>query len=205
MLYCNLSGLMAAKRVTISDVSRDTNISRTTLTNLYYNSFKGIQNDTLDTLCKYFNVTVDKLLVFSRYDVDVKIDHLNSGYIFEDKKTDKIGILLTFSVSYGVVCKSVDVWGTVYLYWDDDNISAEAIIGWFEPNDNIDKENIAFVKKALLSLPHEIKKAIENKIASEIINNYQDDVSEYRIIIEGISVELWEEDSDDGKHNPKNE
>lgn len=65
MIYCDIAVLMARKGVSIAKVSRDTSISRTTLTALRWNKFKGIQRETMDILCKYFQVQPDALFVFT--------------------------------------------------------------------------------------------------------------------------------------------
>lgn len=49
---------------TITEVSNETGISRTTLTNLSRGRAKGLQFKTIDTLCKYFNCDVDDLIKF---------------------------------------------------------------------------------------------------------------------------------------------
>jgi DNA-binding Xre family transcriptional regulator/predicted metallopeptidase len=62
LIRCNLSILMAERGLNISDVSKDTGISRTTLTSLFHNQSKGIQFDTLETLCNYLQVSISELL-----------------------------------------------------------------------------------------------------------------------------------------------
>lgn len=71
MVKCNLSVLLAEKRLTISKVSKDTGLSRTTLTALSTGSSSGIQFDTLDTLCTYLNVTPERLFAFAPVNVTV--------------------------------------------------------------------------------------------------------------------------------------
>lgn len=53
----NLKKLIIERRLSITKVSKDTGISRTTLTGLYYHPGKGIQIKTLNTLCNYFDIT----------------------------------------------------------------------------------------------------------------------------------------------------
>lgn len=64
MVIVRLHLLMANKRLKISDVCRDTKISRPTLTALYYGRSKGIKFDTINRLCSYFQCSVEDLLVF---------------------------------------------------------------------------------------------------------------------------------------------
>lgn len=71
MVRCNLSVLLAERKLNISKAAADTGISRTTLTALAYNHSRGIQYDTLNTLCRYLSVTPDKLILY--YPVDFEI------------------------------------------------------------------------------------------------------------------------------------
>lgn len=52
-----LRELLAERRLSITKVSKDTGISRATLTGLYYHHGRGMQIKTLNTLCNYFNIT----------------------------------------------------------------------------------------------------------------------------------------------------
>lgn len=54
--------LLGEKRARISDVCRETGISRTTLTALYYEKGKGIYFDVLVKLCAYFDCNVGDIL-----------------------------------------------------------------------------------------------------------------------------------------------
>lgn len=190
MLYCNLSGLMAAKKVNISEVSRCTGISRTTLTSLYYNSFKGIQLETLDTLCKFFDVTADKILVFSKYSVEITIDS-NSEYIFVEDQPDNIYVFISFKVSIGEISKTVVTCGVLYLSWSSDSVSLELDLGYSDPVDSDEERDNEFLNKALSSLPYEVKALISKQIENEIISYYDSDFGEREVDISSY-VELWD-------------
>lgn len=58
--------LLGEKRVRISDVCRETGISRTTLTALYYDKGKGIYFDVIEKLCDYFDCNVCDILEIAR-------------------------------------------------------------------------------------------------------------------------------------------
>jgi len=64
MIVNKFSLLLAERLLKVSDVSRDTGISRTTLTALYYRKNAGIQFDTLDRLCKYFNCNIEEIIFY---------------------------------------------------------------------------------------------------------------------------------------------
>ena len=59
----NLSVILGEKLIKISTISKETGISRTTLTNLYYKRSNSISGDVLKKLCSYLNVTPDDLLL----------------------------------------------------------------------------------------------------------------------------------------------
>lgn len=84
MIKCNLAVLMAQRELKIAEISEDTGISRTTLTALYYNQGKGVQFETMDTLCDYLNVSPGQL--FSQIEFHAEVvgidDTLAPNYIF---------------------------------------------------------------------------------------------------------------------------
>lgn len=63
MIECRLSTLMGAQRKKISEVSRATDISRTTLIELYYDRSKAVSFRVVELLCRYLNCTVGDLFV----------------------------------------------------------------------------------------------------------------------------------------------
>ena len=71
MIRCNLSVLMAERNLKITKVSKDTGISRTTLTSLANNYSQGIQFETFNTLCMYFNVNPKELFSFIPIDIEI--------------------------------------------------------------------------------------------------------------------------------------
>ena len=62
MIKCNLSALMGAKRLKISDVVRDTGINRSTVNRLYHETTSRIDFETLEVLCKYLECEPGDLL-----------------------------------------------------------------------------------------------------------------------------------------------
>lgn len=58
----NLRVLLAKKRLKVSDLAKDTGISKTTLTNLYYERTKNPDSQTLLKLSKALGVTIDEIL-----------------------------------------------------------------------------------------------------------------------------------------------
>lgn len=57
-----LARILGEHKKKISDVSRDTGINRGTLTRMYYETIERVDLDVLDTLCDYFNCSIEDLL-----------------------------------------------------------------------------------------------------------------------------------------------
>lgn len=72
MLRCNLKVLLAEMGKTATKVSADTRISRVTLGSLINNQAKGVQFDTINTLCTYLGVSPGKLFSFVPFDIEVE-------------------------------------------------------------------------------------------------------------------------------------
>lgn len=53
--------LMAERNLKITQVSKDTGLSRTTLNNIKFNRNKAIHVETIDVLCNYFRITPGEL------------------------------------------------------------------------------------------------------------------------------------------------
>ncbi len=61
-IYHNhFSEIMGRKKMKISQVSRDTGISRVTLTKLYYEKSKSISFDSVKKLCRYLECSFEDL------------------------------------------------------------------------------------------------------------------------------------------------
>ena len=58
----NFRVILAKKRKTVADLSKDTGISKTTLTNLYYERTKNPDSQTLLKLSKSLGVTIEELV-----------------------------------------------------------------------------------------------------------------------------------------------
>lgn len=64
MIRCHLSTLMGAKKMKISDVSRETGLNRSTVTALYQESAKRIEVEAINELCKLFQCDVSELFEY---------------------------------------------------------------------------------------------------------------------------------------------
>lgn len=62
MIRIHLSRLMGERRLKIADVARDTGISRSALTRLYYEDIERLDLESLETLCRYLGVDIPDML-----------------------------------------------------------------------------------------------------------------------------------------------
>ena len=60
----NFSAILGSRLIKISQVARDTGISRTTLTNIYYKRSTYITFAVLNKLCEYIECGVDDLFPY---------------------------------------------------------------------------------------------------------------------------------------------
>lgn len=79
MLKSNLKVLLAERNISITQVSNDTGISRTTLTSLM-SVAKGIQFETMNTLCNYLKITPSDLFIYVPYDVKIELESFRYKY-----------------------------------------------------------------------------------------------------------------------------
>lgn len=99
MIKNRLSVLLAERNLKISKVFKDTGISRSTLNNIAKNETDMIRLETINTLCKYLNVTPGDF--FDYVPVDLNFTVVFHDYKFETfYEVEEIGpnkIVITFS------------------------------------------------------------------------------------------------------------
>ena len=66
MIVCKLGNILKRRGIKVSTLARGTGISRTTITSLVRGHSNGVQYDTLSSLCKYLNVSID--MIFEEVD-----------------------------------------------------------------------------------------------------------------------------------------
>lgn len=102
MIFNRLKMLLSERELTISQVAKDTGLSRTTLTYMVQNNSKGIQLATLNQLCQYLHVRPEDFFEYYPFDV---------AYQFQ-RDQDKI-IVLAELLESGQVVQSAQVTGKV--------------------------------------------------------------------------------------------
>ena len=172
MIRCNLAILLAERNLKLTKVAKDTNISRTTLTYLSYNYSKGIQYDTLNTLCQYLHVTPNELISYVPTDIHIITVH---------RDQDLLDIAL--NITHNGITKQCNLCGHVYAYLDESLKSKNSfpelldiVIGLWDPIDDtdIEREN-DFIISAFHSLPVSFRSDIEDQLINEIIQTFEDE------------------------------
>jgi len=86
MIKNNFNTLMAERQLKITRVSNDTGISRTTLTALSQEMSKGVQLDTLNTLCNYFSITPCEFFDYLPFDLEYNIEQDTEEELFDNSE-----------------------------------------------------------------------------------------------------------------------
>lgn len=177
MIRCNLAVLLAERNLKISKVSEDTGISRTTLTALGANYSKGIQFETLNTLCAYLKTTPEKLISFCPVNFK-KISANFTDLSRNDRFKSCYTIVLDISIQINNLTTPCSMVGTFYPHFDNNVLKYFEVYFelWEEEGDpDIIREN-RILKEAfqLLSRPflEDIKNEIESAILYEVEHYY---------------------------------
>ncbi len=189
MILCNLESLIADKKTSILEVSNDTGISRTTLTALKNNSFQGIQLETINTLCKYFAIGIERLLIFTKYDFEFSCS------------LSPLLATITIDVAFSGMSRSCELDADIHLKKAGDKLIIEAEVfeaTMIQPTSEDSAEilplfettidNNRFIKRVFSELDPIFKAYIRFKIQESIIcslrEKYCDDIKVYDMFID---------------------
>lgn len=193
MIKSNLAIIMAEKKIKISELSRKTGISRVTLTSLYYNNSGGIQFDTLNNLCNFFNVKPSDLLLYYPFDYKIKdlFPNVDSVEDFEieytiNNKFFSCPLSLDFSIEKKI--EPEDEGGGIIV---TDVFLVVSLRDKWELLDNEveTSEESEHFEKFFKNLPSDIKNDIENYIISESLS----DIPSYYCVDDDTNINFeWE-------------
>lgn len=145
MLKCNLAVLLAERKLKISKVSKDTGISRTTLTALSSNQSQGIQFDTLNNLCSYLRITPSDFFCYAPFEFTVKLEEYRDNAFYIHINFDSLDSVYLFADLYpqfekddSKVVKFVEI----YLDLPDDEDNTRTLNRYFKELSPIFKRDI---------------------------------------------------------------
>lgn len=165
MVYCNLAVLLAERRMKISSVSADTGISRTTLTALCQNAGKGVQIDTINTLCMYLNITVGELFTFFPFDICVS----DSVYHSCDSTSEVVFNYTSKQFSGEIRCMAEINIGS--YQFPDRGCYAVIAVQEYEPQTAQDEYTNGLIRAAFKALPIPVIESLKSEIADNAIQS----------------------------------
>ncbi|WP_419790862.1 helix-turn-helix transcriptional regulator [Staphylococcus chromogenes] len=71
MILCRLNKLIKENNITQSEIAEQTGITRPTLLSLIRNDNKSIKYETIEKLCQYFQINMDKFLIYYPHDIQL--------------------------------------------------------------------------------------------------------------------------------------
>ncbi|EFS0529378.1 helix-turn-helix domain-containing protein [Listeria seeligeri] len=90
MIHNNLSVLLAERNIKITRVAKDTGISRSTITAIAQNDSKMIQMETIDTLCRYLNISPQDFFEFVPINIEINVFPKENNFILTYNYGDPI-------------------------------------------------------------------------------------------------------------------
>ncbi|MFD2252823.1 helix-turn-helix domain-containing protein [Lactococcus formosensis subsp. bovis] len=181
--------MLAQKRIKITQVAKDTGLSRTTLTTLSQNKSKRIDNETLNSLCNYLRITPNTFFEYTPLDFEIEssIDNITSKIDPVDGIEEKNGIvhLDLLIKSFG---KKVDILhykGDITFYIEKKEVLSGKVLfeneTTIQNNKNRYLQDLNEIMKDSFLVP-EIKEKIDYVVLQAIS---EAKTSEYSLINEG--------------------
>lgn len=174
MIRCNLAVLLAERNLKITRVSKETGISRTTLTSLANNKGQGIQFDTINTLCSYLGVLPNEIIHYIPYEIQKSItprttvhnDLVLKGFnidltIFDRAKKEKFSLYTDAITESNLEDEVMEIKVNLYLY---DHAEDE----------DIKEGNLALIEY-LRAIPTAFLQDLQNEITEEIVKKTLED------------------------------
>lgn len=207
MIKNNFNELVAQRKLKITRISNDTGISRPTLNSLTRDDGKGIQYDTLNKLCNYFNVTPSEFFSYIPYDISFNFEVMDEkGEVinqvdkieYTEKKRaflfinvfDNKGIKKhTFELLYYVLTTfntTIDVNEVGGVFEEVKGNFSNVLLDW-EQFENVENEFIAFLKqlevqwqtKIIEDITYYLSNNINEKVDGDFISGLESDFNRY--------------------------
>ena len=207
MIKNNFNELVAQRKLKITRISNDTGISRPTLNSLTRDDGKGIQYDTLNKLCNYFNVTPSEFFSYIPYDISFNFEVMDEkgeviNQVDKIEYTEKKRALLyinvfdnkgvkkhTFELLYYVLTTfntTIDVNEVGGVFEEVKGNSSNVLLDQ-EQFENVENEFIAFLKqlevqwqtKIIEDIMYYLSNNINEKVDGDFISCLEIDFNRY--------------------------
>jgi putative transcriptional regulator len=184
MLKSNLKVLLAERNISITQVSNDTGISRTTLTSLM-SVAKGIQFETMNTLCNYLKITPSDLFIYVPYDVKIELESFRYKY-------DSSANFISFFIEILKENRKYKLLFNGYIHTFGRELDIKIDLAK-EPETFEEKESIEIIKNSLEKLPIRFFIDIEHQIKGILLRELKHSDFYEKInqeMIENIDIDL---------------
>lgn len=207
MIKNNFNELVAQRKLKITRISNDTGISRPTLNSLTRDDGKGIQYDTLNKLCNYFNVTPSEFFSYIPYDISFNFEVMDEkgeviNQVDKIEYTEKKRAILfinvfdnkgvkkhTFEILYYVLTTfntTVDVNEVGGVFEEVKGNSSNVLLDQ-EQFENVENEFIAFLKqlevqwqtKIIEDIMYYLSNNINEKVDGDFVSCLEIDFNRY--------------------------
>lgn len=176
MIICNLETILQERRLRISKVSADAKISRTTLAALCKNLGKGIQFDTLNTLCIYLGIKPNQLFTVIPFNISVEsvewMDIANDGELPDHAEIELLYTDRTRNVSIILNCYALNFYSDEGVILD---IRVAPLARTPNKNDKNTLEDVELFLSAVRSLPSSALQIIKQKIGEAVASSVKID------------------------------
>lgn len=175
MLRNNLSVLLAERQLRISEVAKNTGISRTTLTALSANSSKMIQFETINEICQYLKVSPSDLFEYVPF--DFKYSFEMNDYVtpkHPEKETPKRKVTFFIEIfESGKQIRSILFDGFLEMTYSSDSLLETSVV--ICPQDIKNKKILkAYTDELSTAFLTDIKSSISKKINDQVFDWYLD-------------------------------
>lgn len=161
MIRNRLAVLLAERGLKITQVAKDTGISRNTITSTSQNDGKMIQLETIDVLCQYLNVTPGEF--FEYVPMKIKYSAFTELNFNSDTHSNDIAIEAYIDVKRGLSEETIAFNGV--LVHNPEEVSYEGMV----KVDEKDKANLnALLNVLSAGFASDIKKDFEDVIVKEL-------------------------------------
>lgn len=207
MIRNKLAELLSERGLKITKVAKDTGISRNTITSTAQNDSKMIQYETIDTLCRYLNITPSELFQYQPVKLEytiatnnVSFTYATDPYAMFDRKVIHTSFNFDFyiDIENNYMKETISMSGEVRSSNTDDEGNASInIVLSFDSVDDLDNfENITheMYPAFKIQVENEIEYLIKKEFEARVDDKYSD--FELNGILDATNISVFMKDNE---------
>lgn len=178
MIKCNLAVLMAERKLSIQDVADATGLSRTTISALVNENGKGIQFDTMESLCRLLKVQPGELFTFTTFEAEVRILNWAFNGPYRSSSTDLRGneIEIVIEKAYKL---EVNIKIQHDLKFLDENLNLQVLLEFNEKNEVSDIHIDPLIRVYRIITKGYADHSLSDFRGKEVIKSVEDEVTSF--------------------------